>query len=59
MCCMIRRVPKKRIGNKGEKFDLKTRREECKAKEVSNHKAGIKMQQEQHNQQIQMKMKMM
>ena len=35
------------------------RREECKAKEASNHKVEIKMQCEQHNQQIQMNMKMM
>ena len=27
-CCKIRRAPK-RIGNKGEKMELKTKREEC------------------------------
>ena len=59
MCCMIRRAPKKRIGNKGEKLDLKTRREEHKAKDASNCKAEFKTQREQHNQQIQMNMKMM
>ena len=35
------------------------KREEYKAKEASNHKAEIEMQCEQHNQQIQMNMKMM
>ena len=40
-------------------MDLTTKREECKAKEASNHEVEIKMQQEQHNQQIQMNMKMM
>ena len=56
---MIGRVQKKRIGNKGEKLDLKTKREEHKVKEASNHKAEIEMQQEQHNQQIQRNMKRM
>ena len=59
MCCMIRRVPKKRIGNKRKKIDLEMKREKCKAKEASNHEAEIKMQCKQHNQQIQMNMKMM
>ena len=35
------------------------KREECKVKEASNCKVEIEMQQEQHNQQIQMNMKMM
>ena len=35
------------------------KREECKVKEASNHEVEINMQQEQHNQQIQMNMKMM
>ena len=35
------------------------KREECKAKEASNHEAELAMQQEQHNQQIEMNMKMM
>ena len=59
MCCTIRRVPKKRIGNEGQKLDLKTKREEHNAKEASNHEVEIEMQHEQHNQQIQMNMKMM
>ena len=42
-----------------EKIRLKMEREECKAKEASNHEAVIEMQCEQHNQQIQMNMKMM
>ena len=42
-----------------KKLDLKTKRAECKVKEASNRKGEIKMQCEQHNQQIQMKMKMM
>ena len=44
---------------KEKKLDLKTKRQQCKAKEASNHEAEIEMQQEQHNQQIQMNMKMM
>ena len=44
MCCTIGRAPKKRIGNKGKKLDLKMKREERKAKEASNHEAEIKMQ---------------
>ena len=59
MCCTIGRAPKKRIGNKGGKLDLKMKKEENKAKEASNCKAEIEMQHEQHNQQIQMNMKMM
>ena len=50
---------KERIGNKGEKLELKTKREECKTKEAYNCEAEIEMQQEQHNQQIQRSMKMM
>ena len=42
-----------------EKLDLKTKREEHKVKEASNHEAEIEIQCEQHNQQIQMNMKMM
>ena len=56
---MIGKARKKRIGNKGGKLDLKTKREECKVKEASNHEAEIEMQCKQHNQQIQMNMKMM
>ena len=52
-------MPKKRIGNKRKKLDLKTKREECKAKEASNHEAEIEMKHKQHKQQIQMNMKMM
>ena len=59
MCCVIRTAPKKRIGNKGGKLDLKMKREECTVKESSNHEAEIEMQCKQHNQQIQMNMKMM
>ena len=44
---------------KGGKLDLKMKREEWKAKEVSNREAETEMQCEQHNQQIQMNMKMM
>ena len=40
---MIRRAPKKRIGNKGKKLELKMKREEHKVKEASNHEAEIKM----------------
>ena len=56
---MIGRAPKKRIGNKGKKLDLKSKREEHKVKEASNHEAEIEIQCKQHNQQIQMNMKMM
>ena len=41
------------------KIDLKMKREECIVKEASNHEAEFEMQCEQHNQQIQMNMKMM
>ena len=39
------------------KLDFKMKREEHKAKEASNCKVEIEMQCEQHNQQIQMNMK--
>ena len=52
-------MPKKWIGNERKKLDLKKKREECKVKEASNHEVEIKMQCEQHNQQMQMNMKMM
>ena len=59
--CVVRseECQRKGLETKEEKLDLKTRREECKAKEPSNCEAEIKMQQEQHSQQIQMNMKMM
>ena len=41
------------------KIDLKMKREECIVKEASNREAEIEMQCEQHNQHIQMNMKMM
>ena len=53
-----RKSATKRIGNKG-KFGLETKTEECKVKEAANREAEIEMHQEQHNQQIQMNMKMM
>ena len=52
-------MPKKRIGNKRKKLDLKTKIEVHKVKEVSNHEVVIEVQRKQHNQQIQMNMKMM
>ena len=50
---------KKGLEIKKKKLEVKTKREECKAKEASNHEAEIEMQPEQHNQHIQMNMKMM